>query len=87
MSSIILSFVGTQDPYADRTKEEGSIVTSVKHLSAIESEIGCLYLLFTDDRGFRASRLFRRIVFAESLRLFFPSMQKTQARAGFKSPS
>jgi len=49
MSRIILAFIGTQDPYADRTKEEGSIVTLVKYLRSIESEIGYLYLLFTQD--------------------------------------
>jgi hypothetical protein len=54
MASIILSFVGTQDPYSDRTKEEGSIVTLVKHLLAEKSEIACLYLLFTHDLHERA---------------------------------
>lgn len=54
MSSIILSFVGSQDPYSDRTKEEGSIVTLVKHLLAQQKQISHLYLLFTDDLHERA---------------------------------
>jgi len=49
MSSIILAFIGTQDPYTDRTREEEPIVTLVKYLRSIESKIGYLYLLFTQD--------------------------------------
>jgi hypothetical protein len=54
MASIILSFVGSQDPYSDRTKEEGSIVTLVKHLLTEQKQITYLYLLFTDDLRDRA---------------------------------
>ena len=54
MASIILSFVGTQDPYSDRTNEEGSIVTFVKHLSAQNNNITHIFLLFTQDLQERA---------------------------------
>jgi hypothetical protein len=53
MASIILAFVGTQYSDFDRTKEEESIVTLVKHLLADRSEI-TLYLLFTHDLHERA---------------------------------
>ena len=32
MASIILSFVGSQDPYSNNTNQEGSIVTLLTHL-------------------------------------------------------
>lgn len=54
MASIILSFVGTQDPYSDRTNEEGSIVTFVKYLSAQNNSITHIFLLFTQDLQERA---------------------------------
>jgi CRISPR-associated protein (Cas_Csm6) len=54
MASIILSFVGTQDPYSDRTNEEGSIVTLVKHLSEQNIDITHILLLFTQDLQERA---------------------------------
>jgi hypothetical protein len=54
MASIILSFVGTQDPYSDRTNEEGSIVTLVQHLSDRNKEIAHIFLLFTQDLQERA---------------------------------
>jgi hypothetical protein len=49
MASIILSFIGEQDPYSGKTKEEGSIVTLVKHLLSENIEIAHLFLLFTKD--------------------------------------
>ncbi len=54
MASIILSFVGTQDPYSDRTNEEGSIVTFVKYLAAQKNDISHIFLLFTQDLHERA---------------------------------
>jgi CRISPR-associated protein (Cas_Csm6) len=54
MASIILSFVGTQDPYSDQTNEEGSIVTLVKHLSEQNKDITHIFLLFTQDLQERA---------------------------------
>jgi hypothetical protein len=47
MSSIILSFVGQQDPFSGNTNTEGSIVTLTKHLVEIEQEIKYIFLLYT----------------------------------------
>ena len=54
MASIIISFVGNQDPYSDHTKEEGSIVTLVKHLIAQKQEIKQILLLGTSGTKERA---------------------------------
>ncbi len=43
MSSIILSFIGNQDPISSHTNEEGSLVTLVRHL--IEQNITISYLI------------------------------------------
>ena len=48
MSSIILSFVGSQDPYSNNTEIEGSIVTLVTHLLHINQPIKQVILLHTD---------------------------------------
>ena len=37
MASIILSFVGNQDPESKQTREEGSIVTLIRHLFKLEN--------------------------------------------------
>jgi CRISPR-associated protein (Cas_Csm6) len=47
MSSIILSFVGQQDPFSGNTDTEGSIVTLAKHLVEMEQEIKYIFLLYT----------------------------------------
>ncbi len=49
MSSIVLSFVGNQDPYSGNTKEEGSIVTLVRHLMGENNVINQIILLYTQD--------------------------------------
>ncbi|MEB3231440.1 MAG: hypothetical protein VKJ64_10555 [Leptolyngbyaceae bacterium] len=54
MSSIILSFVGNQDPFSDNTEQEGSIVTLVKHLLAQNFTIKHVFLLHTTDMIDRA---------------------------------
>jgi hypothetical protein len=48
MTSIVLSFVGEQDPYSEKTKEEGSIVTLLRHLVAQKYEIKKAVLLHTE---------------------------------------
>jgi hypothetical protein len=48
MSSIILSFVGSQDPYSNNTNQEGSIVTLITHLLTINQPIRQVILLHTD---------------------------------------
>ena len=48
MSSIILSFVGSQDPYSNNTNQEGSIVTLITHLLTIHQPIKQVILLHTD---------------------------------------
>ena len=45
MASIILSFVGQQDPYSETTNEEGSILTLIKHLLSQNSQIRQTILL------------------------------------------
>jgi hypothetical protein len=55
MASIILSFVGNQDPVSDNTGEEGSIVTLVRHLlqeqKATIKQILLLHTQETQDRA------------------------------------
>jgi hypothetical protein len=48
MASIILSFVGQQDPFA-KTETEGSIVTLVRHLLATQHTLKRVFLLHTDS--------------------------------------
>ncbi len=48
MASIILSFVGQQDPFA-KTQTEGSIVTLVRHLIATQHTLKRVFLLHTDS--------------------------------------
>ncbi|EAZ88032.1 hypothetical protein [Crocosphaera chwakensis] len=49
MASIILSFVGSQDPYSEKNHEEGSLVTLVRHLVKQSQEIRKIGLLYTVD--------------------------------------
>ncbi len=49
MASIVLSFVGSQDPESKNTKEEGSIVTLIRHLLEISCTIKKVLLLYTED--------------------------------------
>jgi hypothetical protein len=54
MASFILSFVGNQDPVSDNTREEGSIVTLIRHLLTQQCEIGQVLLLYTTTTADRA---------------------------------
>ena len=54
MSSIILSFVGNQDPYSDKTHEEGSIITLVRHLLGQQCQVSRVILLYTTETKQRA---------------------------------
>lgn len=54
MASIIVSFVGQQDPFSDATEEEGSIVTIVRHLVEKGCEIRRIILLHTTETKERA---------------------------------
>jgi hypothetical protein len=47
MPSIILSFVGQQDPVSDNTREDGSIVSLLRHLVAQQNPIQQIILLYT----------------------------------------
>lgn len=47
MASIILSFVGNQDPFSDHTQKEGSIVTLVRYFVEKSHVISCIFLLYT----------------------------------------
>ncbi len=49
MASIILSFIGSQDPYSEKNHEEGSLVTLVRHLISQSQEIRKICLLYTVD--------------------------------------
>jgi hypothetical protein len=54
-SSIVLSFVGSQDPYSENTNEEGSIVTLIRHLLHQNYSICRVILLHTEDMLEKAS--------------------------------
>lgn len=54
MASIVISFVGNQDPISDDTSEEGSIVTLVRHLLAENCCINRVILLHTKTTKERA---------------------------------
>ena len=49
MASIILSFVGQQDPYSNNTDQEGSISTLTKHLLSQQYQIRRVILLHSQD--------------------------------------
>jgi hypothetical protein len=52
MTSILLSFVGQQDPVSDKTREDGSIVSLVRHLMAERQGLERIMLLYTTgDKG------------------------------------
>jgi hypothetical protein len=48
MSSIVLSFVGQQDPVSGNTDTEGSIVTLIRHLLDQQHSIQAILLLYTE---------------------------------------
>ncbi|MFW6296302.1 MAG: hypothetical protein ACOC04_03825, partial [Halothece sp.] len=48
MASIVLSFVGNQDPYSNNTDVEGSIVSLIKHLIEQHQSIKQVILLHTE---------------------------------------
>jgi hypothetical protein len=54
MASILISFVGNQDPYSDNTEQEGSIVTLVKHLCKSDVTLKKVILLHTETTQQRA---------------------------------
>jgi hypothetical protein len=54
-SSIVLSFVGQQDPYSEKTNEEGSIVTLIRHLLHQNYNLRRVILLHTEDMLEKAS--------------------------------
>ncbi|MEG3845257.1 hypothetical protein, partial [Microcoleus sp. herbarium14] len=54
-SSIVLSFVGSQDPYSEKNNEEGSIVTLIRHLLHQNYSICRVILLHTEDMLEKAS--------------------------------
>jgi hypothetical protein len=47
MLSVVISFVGSQDPYSDNTVNEGSIVTLVRHLLSEQQQIIYVSLMYT----------------------------------------
>lgn len=49
MASIILSFVGSQDPYSDNTEKPGSIVSLIEYLHQERQLIGRVVLLHTEQ--------------------------------------
>lgn len=55
MASIVLSFVGNQDPYSDNTKEEGSIITLLRYLQTNNTILKKIILLHTSETQDRAS--------------------------------
>jgi CRISPR-associated protein (Cas_Csm6) len=54
-SSIVLSFVGSQDPYSEKNNEEGSIATLIGHLIDQNYNLRRVILLHTEDMLEKAS--------------------------------
>jgi len=54
-SSIVLSFVGNQDPYSDHTKDEGSIATLIRYLLDQNYSLRRVILLHTQDVAQKAN--------------------------------
>lgn len=54
MPSILLSFVGKQDPFSDKNHTEGSIVSLVKHLLEQQQVIKGVILLYTEETAMGA---------------------------------
>lgn len=54
-SSIVLSFVGNQDPYSEKTNEQGSIATLIGHLLDQNYSLRRVILLYTEDMFEKAS--------------------------------
>ncbi len=54
MTSIVLSFVGEQDPYSEKTEEEGSIVTLLRYLISEGHQIQLAILLHTEGTAKKA---------------------------------
>ncbi|MGQ9866930.1 MAG: hypothetical protein ACUVSQ_11730 [Pseudanabaenaceae cyanobacterium] len=47
MASVVLSFVGQQDPVSGNTNEEGPIVTLLRHLLSTGQTLRCVILIYT----------------------------------------
>lgn len=56
MASILLSFVGNQDPVSDNTREDGSIVSLVRYLVTQGQTIKRVILLYTTGESSTADR-------------------------------
>ncbi|WP_377477101.1 MAG: hypothetical protein P2A85_01140 [Microcoleus anatoxicus] len=54
-SSIVLSFVGSQDPYSEKNNEQGSIATLIGHLLNQKYNLRRVILLYTEDMLEKAS--------------------------------
>jgi hypothetical protein len=54
MASIVLSFVGNQDPCSGQTNQEGSIITMLRHLLQESDVIAKIVLMHTSDTETRA---------------------------------
>lgn len=54
-SSIVLSFVGSQDPYSEKNNEQGSIATLIGHLLDQKYNLRRVILLYTEDMLEKAS--------------------------------
>ncbi|MEG5043528.1 hypothetical protein [Microcoleus sp. B4-C1] len=54
-SSIVLSFVGQQDPYSENTSQEGSIATLIRHLLDQNYSLRRVILLHTEDVAQKAN--------------------------------
>lgn len=54
-SSIVLSFVGSQDPYSEKNNEQGSIATLIGNLLDQKYSIRRVILLYTEDMFEKAS--------------------------------
>ncbi|QQE67391.1 hypothetical protein GFS31_41040 (plasmid) [Leptolyngbya sp. BL0902] len=56
MASVLISFVGNQDPVSDGTREDGSIISLVRHLMANQQAVQRVILLYTTGASGTAER-------------------------------
>ncbi len=80
MASILLSFVGNQDPTSNRTNEEGSIVTLLRELMARQIAVKKLVLLYSTDTLIGAEETRDWLASEEGLQQFEVELIPTSAK-------
>jgi hypothetical protein len=82
MASIVLSFVGEQDPCSPKTNQEGSIVTLLRHLLNNNYEIAKIILMHTSGTKQGAKDTQEWIAIHEDLKLLSPKVELVPASEG-----